>query len=44
MMDLVNQHKIVPVIDEIFPLVHAHKAFEKMANSNQFGKIILQIA
>jgi zinc-binding alcohol dehydrogenase/oxidoreductase len=43
MIDLVNQHKIVPVIDEIFPLSQAQNAVSKMENSSQFGKILLKI-
>jgi zinc-binding alcohol dehydrogenase/oxidoreductase len=42
MIDLVNQHKIVPVIDEVFPLAQAQKAVDKMENSSQFGKIVLK--
>ena len=41
MVNFVNTHKIVPVIDEIFPLAQAQKAVDKMENSSQFGKIIL---
>ena len=33
MVDLVNKHKIVPVIDEIFPLANTQKAISKMENS-----------
>ena len=42
MVDFVNQHKIVPVIDEVFPLAYAQKAIDKMANSSQFGKLVLK--
>jgi len=43
MVDLVNKHKIVPVIDEIFPLDNAQKAIDKMENSSQFGKLVLTV-
>jgi len=43
MLDLVNEHKIIPVIDEVFPLVNAGKAIQKMENSSQFGKIVISI-
>ena len=43
MVDLVNKHKIVPVIDEIFPLAQAQKAIDKMENFPQFGKLVLTI-
>ena len=42
MLSLLNEHQIIPVIDEIFPLADAAKAIQKMADSSQFGKIILQ--
>jgi zinc-binding alcohol dehydrogenase/oxidoreductase len=41
MVDLVNEHQIVPVIDEVFPLAQAQKAIDRMGNSSQFGKLIL---
>jgi zinc-binding alcohol dehydrogenase/oxidoreductase len=42
MVNFVNEHQIVPVIDETFPLSAAEKAVQKMANSSQFGKIVLR--
>jgi len=42
MLDFVNEHKIVPVIDEVLPLADADKAVKKMEHSSQFGKIVLQ--
>jgi zinc-binding alcohol dehydrogenase/oxidoreductase len=42
MLDFVNQHQIVPVIDEVFPLAQADRAVHKMENSSQFGKIVLK--
>ena len=41
MVDFVNQHTIIPVVDEVFPLSDAGMAIRKMENSAQFGKIIL---
>ncbi|MFI5157287.1 MAG: zinc-binding dehydrogenase [Sphingobacteriales bacterium] len=43
MLKLVNEHKIVPIIDEVFPLSEADKAVKKMENSSQFGKIVLTV-
>jgi zinc-binding alcohol dehydrogenase/oxidoreductase len=43
MIDFVNKHKITPVIDEVFPLIQAQKAIDKMENSSQFGKLVLTI-
>ncbi|WP_419802373.1 quinone oxidoreductase family protein [Mucilaginibacter sp.] len=42
MLDLINEHKIVPVVDEVFPLAEAEKAIRKMDDSVQFGKIVLR--
>jgi NADPH:quinone reductase-like Zn-dependent oxidoreductase len=41
MLDFVNEHKIVPVVDEVFSLSEAAAAIAKMENSSQFGKIVL---
>lgn len=42
MLDLVNEHQIVPVVDEVFLLADAQKAVEKMGSSSQFGKLVLK--
>lgn len=42
MLELINQHQIVPVVDEVFPLAEAEKAVRKMDDSAQFGKIVLR--
>jgi zinc-binding alcohol dehydrogenase/oxidoreductase len=41
MVDLVNEHQIIPVVDEVFSLADAAKAVQKMESSSQFGKIVL---
>ena len=41
MLDFINKHQIIPVVDEIFPLANAAKAVSQMENSAQFGKIVL---
>ncbi|HEY8995525.1 MAG TPA: zinc-binding dehydrogenase [Lacunisphaera sp.] len=43
MTSFVTQHKIVPVVDRIFPLADAEQAFRRMEASAQFGKIGLSI-
>lgn len=43
MLDFLNEHKIVPVIDEVFLLAEADAAVRKMENSSQFGKIALTV-
>lgn len=44
MLKLVEAHKIVPVVDEVFPLAETKKALAKMENSTQFGKIVLKVS
>ncbi|MCF8429197.1 MAG: zinc-binding dehydrogenase [Bacteroidia bacterium] len=43
MIAFINEHKIVPVIDEVFELAQTQTAIEKMSNGKQFGKIVLKI-
>ncbi|QHT71026.1 zinc-binding dehydrogenase [Rhodocytophaga rosea] len=43
MTQLVSTKHIVPVIDKTFPMAEAEQALRRMDNSEQFGKIILQI-
>ena len=42
MVDFTDQHQIVPVIDEVFLFAKAAEAFKKLADSSQFGKIVLK--
>jgi zinc-binding alcohol dehydrogenase/oxidoreductase len=44
MLEMVNKHKIQPVIDEVFALSDGNKAFEKMNVSSQLGKLVLRIS
>ena len=43
MLELVHRHQIEPVIDQVFPLEAGDTALKRMANSDQFGKIVLDI-
>lgn len=43
MLDYVKLHRIKPVIDSVFSLEEGFKAFRKMEQSNQFGKIVVSI-
>lgn len=43
MLTFVNKHKIVPVIDEVFPFDEAVAAAEKMDRGEQFGKVVLRM-
>ena len=44
MLDFVHKHKMVPVIDKVFPLAAVNEAFARMEEGEQFGKIVLQIS
>jgi zinc-binding alcohol dehydrogenase/oxidoreductase len=44
MLDFVNQHKLVPVVDSVFDLKDGVSAFKRMEQGAQFGKIVLKIA
>jgi D-arabinose 1-dehydrogenase-like Zn-dependent alcohol dehydrogenase len=43
MVAFVSKHKIKPVVDQVFPIAEAAKAFERMDEGKQFGKIVLEI-
>ena len=43
MVDFVNEHKIVPVVDTVFDLKDGNEAFARMDKGLQFGKIVLGI-
>ncbi|MDX1940625.1 MAG: zinc-binding dehydrogenase [Saprospiraceae bacterium] len=43
MIHFVNEYKILPVVDSVFDLKHGNAAFEKLAQSDQFGKIVINI-
>lgn len=43
MLEFVERHKIIPVIDSVFSLEHAPLAFDKMNETGQFGKIVVKM-
>lgn len=43
MLDFVNRHQIVPVVDTAFPLSDGDAAMQRLGQSEQFGKIVLTI-
>ena len=43
MVNLVEKHKIKPIIDSVFELKNGNAALEKMENGTQFGKIVLEM-
>jgi zinc-binding alcohol dehydrogenase/oxidoreductase len=42
MLALVNEHKIRPIVDAIYPLADGNRAIEQMQSSPQFGKYVLR--
>ena len=43
MLAFVTEKKLVPVVDEVFPLAEGEAALRRLAAGAQFGKIVLQI-
>ena len=43
MINFINDYKIVPIIDEVFPLENISEAFLKMNDGRQFGKIVVAV-
>ncbi len=41
MLNFINLHQIVPVIDSVYKLTNINKAIERMASGQQFGKILI---
>ncbi len=41
MIDFLNKHHVVPVVDEVFALADTAKAIAKMEHYSQFGKIVI---
>jgi NADPH:quinone reductase-like Zn-dependent oxidoreductase len=44
MLDFIEGRKIKPVIDQVYSIDQVNEAFQRMENSDQFGKIVLKIA
>jgi len=43
MLRAVASGRLVPVVDEVFPLVEARGAYERMESGRSFGKIVLRV-
>jgi NADPH:quinone reductase-like Zn-dependent oxidoreductase len=41
MVDFIARHRIVPVVDSVYPLAEGQAAFDRMQAGLQFGKIVL---
>lgn len=43
MLNFVERHDIIPIVDSIFPMKDISAAFNRMERKEQFGKIVLKI-
>ncbi len=43
MLDFVALHRIVPVVDAVFPLAEGNAALARLAEGEQFGKVVLRV-
>jgi NADPH:quinone reductase-like Zn-dependent oxidoreductase len=43
MLQLITDHRIVPVVDEVFPLAEGEAALRRLEAGAQFGKVVLKI-
>lgn len=43
MLEFVKDHKIKPIIDEVFPLADGNQALARMSGGQQQGKIVLEV-
>lgn len=43
MLELINDHKLIPVVDSVFPLSKVNDAFIRMEQGLQFGKIVVSL-
>ena len=44
LLRLVAEHRLVPVVDQVFAVADGEQAMRRMADGQQFGKIVLRIA
>ncbi|MCB0725376.1 MAG: zinc-binding dehydrogenase [Ignavibacteriae bacterium] len=44
MLAFVNEYKIIPIVDKVYPLDDVHSAFRRMNDGEQFGKIVVKMA
>jgi len=42
MVDFVNRHKIIPLVDSVYNLSEGNDGLQRMAKGEQFGKVILK--
>lgn len=43
MLDFVTKHEIKPVVDRVIPLQDGNDAFDCLAESSQFGKVVIEM-
>ena len=44
MINFINEHRLEPVIDHVYPFDEAVVAHQRMAESDQMGKLVLTLA
>jgi NADPH:quinone reductase-like Zn-dependent oxidoreductase len=44
MLRFVNEHRIVPVVDSVFPFARVLEAFERLRSEEHMGKVVVRIA
>lgn len=44
MLEFVERHRIAPIVDSVIPFDQFDRAFERLRNREQFGKIVLRIS
>ena len=43
MLGLINDHKIVPIVDKVFPMTEINEAFTYAVDKERFGKVCLKV-
>lgn len=44
MVAFVAEHRLVPVVDSVYPMTEAVAAFDRMATTGQFGNLVVRVA
>jgi len=43
LVEFINQHKLIPIVDSVYPIAHFQEAADKMAQGKQFGKLVITL-
>lgn len=44
MIEFVNEHEIIPIVDEVFSFTYGENAMQKLDDKSRFGKIVLRVS